>query len=219
MSIWEITRRQQGCAEVRFGSWVRGNTPPLWQENRGVGWGASELMTLISTDSLFVRIQLPVWLGAFWFKSDPYPVDIVLCILMVSLPLVSYTLHAAAVRGWEEAATHSSRSATPSWRWTAGIVHCTLRPRFVYTCGIFYVITRTFLLQPRYKIQLSFLATPQGMLWPQKWCKASWTVTRPLNGGHWHFSLSKLMSCTAVHKLPKINISTRNKKRSVGKNQ
>lgn len=62
--------------------------------------GASELMTLISTESLFVRIQLPVWLGAFWFKSDPYLADVAHYILVVSLPLVSYTLHAAAaVRG------------------------------------------------------------------------------------------------------------------------
>lgn len=57
-------------------------------------------MTLISTESLFVRIQLPVWLGAFRFQRDPYPADVALHILVISLPLVSYTLHApAAVRG------------------------------------------------------------------------------------------------------------------------
>lgn len=123
-------------------------------------------MTLISTESLFVRIQLPVWLGAFRFQRDPYPADVALHILVISLPLVSYTLHApAAVRGWEAAATQGSSSATWSWEWTTDIVQCTLLLRFVYTCGIFHVITRTFLLQPRCKIQLSFLATPQGMLW------------------------------------------------------
>lgn len=214
MTNWEVERREQRCAEVIFGRWVRGNTPPLQQENRRVGWGASELMTLISTESLFVRIQLSVWPGAFWFKSDPYPADVARYILVVSLPLVSYTLHAAAaVRGWETAATHGSMSATQSWGWTTDIVQCTLLLRFVCTCGIFHVITRTFWLQPRCKIQLSFLATPQGMLWPHDarprvlWhadsmgdtgtfhCPNLWAAQLFLNCLQYIFPLGKLKIC------------------------